>query len=120
MSDADAGVILVQDLVVAIPFFEDPYDEHVWFHHGVLPHVFFWDAIHTMVQSYLEDDSPDALWRQVLAFVEEKWGASKDGDIAIGTSFLHSLPMPGSPGYGIVEELGPKLREGFSVVRPAG
>ncbi len=118
--DVSDDVALVQELVAAVPELEELYEVHVFNQHGTLPHIFFWDMTQDVLASYQEDDGPDALWRQTLAFLERRFGGSREADAVIGTSFLYSLPWPGQPGYGIVEELGPTLRRVFSEVRPGG
>jgi hypothetical protein len=119
-SDEGDDIALVKELVAAVPDFEDLYEADEFNNGGVLPHVFFWDMTQDVLESYREDPSPDALWRRTIAFLESRLGQSAKADTVIGTSFLYSLPWPGTPGYGIVEELGPKLRYMFSQVRAGG
>jgi hypothetical protein len=113
-------VALVRELVAAVPEYEDLYEVHEFNNHGVAPHVFFWDMTQEALESFADDQGPDAVWRRTIAFLENRLGRSKEADTVIGTSFLYSLPWPNTPGYEIVEDLGPKLRKMFDEVRPGG
>lgn len=119
-NDVGDDIALVKELVTAVPEFEDLYEADEFNNGGVLPHVFFWDMTQEVLESYREDHSPDAVWRRTIAFLENRLGRSAEADTVIGTSFLYSLPWPGTLGYGIVDELGPKLRQMFSSVRAGG
>ncbi|MFD6911526.1 hypothetical protein [Streptomyces virginiae] len=66
----ERDVQLVQDLVAAVPGFEDLVDVHVFNEHGVLSHVFFWDVVQETVASFLGSDETD--WRDTLRFLEEQ------------------------------------------------
>jgi hypothetical protein len=120
VSGVGDDIALVQELVAAVPEFEDLCEAHEFNQHGVLSHVFFWDMTQELLESYRDDPGPDAVWRRTIAFLESRQGRSTEADTVIGTSFLFSLPWPDTPGHGIVEELGPRLRRAFSAVRPGG
>ncbi|MGW1883988.1 hypothetical protein [Streptomyces sp. NPDC001970] len=119
--DVSPDVRLVQDLVAAIPGFEDSYDAHVFNEHGVLPHVFFIDVVEETVLAFLGEESEVPDWRRTLDFLE---GQSARGvpevDAVIVTSFLNDLPYPGQPGNDIVRHLGPVMAAKFAKIRPSG
>ena len=119
-SETGDDVALVQELVAAVPDFEGLLEMHEFNMDGVLPHVFFWDMTREVLESYMTDSGPNAVWRRTIAFLENRIGRSEKADGVIGTSFLFSLPWPGKPGYGIVAELGPRLRQAFNELRPTG
>ncbi|RII22176.1 hypothetical protein DSC45_00415 [Streptomyces sp. YIM 130001] len=116
------SVHFVNELVLRVPEFEEMLAIHVDDQNGeVLPHVFFWDVTVEMVDGYLGKGEYGANWREVLEFMEECAGLGvAEVDEVIVTSFLGNLPFPGSPGYGIVEELSPTLAVKFSRIRPDG
>ncbi|MEV4757296.1 hypothetical protein AB0J86_19570 [Micromonospora sp. NPDC049559] len=113
-------VQLVQDLVSRVPAFGGLYDAHVFNNDGVLPHVIFWEITQDTVRSHLgADDAPD--WRETLRFLEEQMGPEiPEINTVIVTSFLFALPWPHKAGYGIVQELGPRLAKAFAKIRPSG
>ncbi|WP_406474173.1 hypothetical protein [Streptomyces sp. NBC_01615] len=114
-------VKLVEDLVARFPILEDSYSAHVFNEDGVLPHVFFWDFLQDVVNSFVLQD-PDAVdWRSVLVFLEDQLrkGIPEVNEV-ICTSFLWYLPHCGDPGYGLVAHLGPAMACKFQEIRPRG
>ncbi|MFI7359892.1 hypothetical protein ACIBTP_38915 [Streptomyces avidinii] len=115
----ERDVQLVQDLVAAVPGFEDPVDVHVFNEHGVLFHVFFWDVVQETVASFLGGDETDR--RDTLRFLEEQLRLDvPEVTTVVVTSFLFSLPWPDRPGYGLVDHLGPAMSARFAALRPSG
>ena len=85
---------LVDELAQRLPKLQDAYDSHVFNEGGVLPHVSFWDVTQEVVRSFISG-----------------------GDEALVTSFLHYLPYPTQPGYGLVDELGAVMSGRFRDLR---
>ncbi|MEU6708435.1 hypothetical protein [Streptomyces wuyuanensis] len=117
---AAAGARLVENLVARVPGFEQSYECHVFNESGALPHVFFWDVVQDTVRSYLGTGDPSGPdWQRVLAFLEEETQRRVPGALeVIVTSFLHDLPYPGEPGFGIEVHLGPAMKERYLWLRP--
>ncbi|GAA3247038.1 hypothetical protein ACFO1B_50980 [Dactylosporangium siamense] len=107
--------------MTAVPGFREHLEVHIENEGQLLSYMFFMlDVAPATIASYLGDeDEPD--WRLTLAFLEDRLALEhvEDGFL-VNTAFLPYLPGPQQPGYGIVAELGPLLKERFAVVRPAG
>lgn len=115
------GTQLVEDLVVQFPMLEDSYSSHVFNEGGVLPHVFFWDVVQEVIDSFLSH-APNSLdWRSVLSFLEDRIsrGDSEVNEV-ICTSFLWYMPNPGEAGYDLVAQMGPAMARKFLEIRPRG
>ncbi|WP_027342833.1 DUF7674 family protein [Hamadaea tsunoensis] len=117
-------VAFMQQLVAAFPELQDLYEAEVENNGEVLAHVIFGiggGITDEVVSAYIED-SPEGLdWRRFLAFLDKHVGqGDKEVNVVIGTSFLWRLPWPTEPGYGLVDELPPRLHEMWSRIRPSG
>ncbi|MEV5839559.1 hypothetical protein [Nocardia sp. NPDC052112] len=116
------GVKLIEDMAGHFPEVEESYACHVENFDGeVLPHVFLWDLIGEIVESSLVEDDWLVAWGPVLDFLEARATEGDTEDInVISHSFLLSLPYPDSPGYSIINHLGPSLAQRLSQIRPSG
>ncbi|SMF06098.1 hypothetical protein [Streptomyces sp. Amel2xC10] len=116
-----SDVQLVEDLVARFPALEEPYHIHVFNEDGLLPHVFFWDVVQEVVNSFVGNDPAGVDWRAVLSFLEEWLRRDiRQANEVICTSFLWYLPHPGDPGHELVALLGPATARKFREIRPLG
>jgi len=106
-----SAVTLVQQLVAAVPAFEETYENHVSNYDEVLPTMFMEEVRQSAVASFEgAADEPD--WRSTLAFLEEQFAlGDEDVQNVIFLSFIYPLPFADEPGHGIVAHLGPTMAE---------
>ncbi|MEV6427034.1 hypothetical protein [Nocardia sp. NPDC051463] len=115
------GAKLLEDMAGQFPEVQESYVCHVENYDEVLPHLFLWDLIRAIVESALVDDDWLVVWGPVLDFLEARAAQGDTEDInVIDHSFLLSLPCPDSPGYSIINHLGPSMAQRFSQIRPSG
>ncbi|WP_420823570.1 DUF7674 family protein [Streptosporangium subroseum] len=109
---------LVDELVLRVPELRELYAEHLQDNGEILPHVLFWDFTQSIVSAYQGELSPPLDWRTAIEFIESAFGVVDEyAQGVISASFLSSLPYPGEPGAGIIEQLGPVLREELAIAR---
>lgn len=106
-------VALIQQLVAAVPAFEEAYENHLANFDEVLPTVFMEEVRQSVIASFQGAVcEPD--WRGTLAFLEERFAlGGEDVQNVIFLSFIYPLPFPNEPGHGIVAHLGPAMAERY-------
>lgn len=112
---------LVHELAARVPELQSLYDEHLELHEEVLPSVFFGELVTWLVDDFVAREEAAAgaaggPWREVLDILEREYHGSLAVEELIDFSFLEDLPYPEERGYGIIERLGPTLREALAQV----
>lgn len=105
---------LITMLAERVPALKEMYDEHLEFYEELLPSVYFGELVPWVVGDYLastKDTAHTGSWREVLSILEREYHSGLEVEQLIDTSFLETLPYPGEEGYGLVEALGPNLRQ---------
>ncbi|WP_237742795.1 DUF7674 family protein [Actinopolymorpha alba] len=109
---------LVEGLVEAIPPLRTILDEHRREFGDQAPEAFLRTLAFVAVSHYLSGapSTGDQL-REVLHFLEPRFGTDEQTDELIAASFLAHLPLPDDPRARALELLGPKLRSQLELLR---
>lgn len=112
---------MIHRMTAKFPQLEQVYDDHVENEGVLLPHLFLWDVVAELVETFSRHDSDGLDWQGVLAFFGDEFD-SGDKEIVtlISTSFLPQLPHPHQAGHELIRYLGPSLATRFSEIRPSG